>query len=186
MSASAAFHDMTNAYSPRLLSLTSAEATKQGWQLNTGVYVRRPSGPATRHGRDPCLRTLGADLVACLLCMRSSLARHMGIEVLGLSLVTTWAAGVLDQAIDHKEVMEIGRRVEAQFNLTRYRDRPQIAVLPASLPDPPCGRITNQCQRYRSSLGSAKPCASTCRLAVLRFSQSSNPHSSEPLRNQPT
>jgi purine-nucleoside phosphorylase len=42
-------------------------------------------------------------------------ARHMGIEVLGLSLVTNMAAGVLDEAINHEEVMETGLRVERQF-----------------------------------------------------------------------
>ncbi len=40
-------------------------------------------------------------------------ARHMGVEVLGLSVVTNMAAGVLDQPIDHEEVMETGLRAEA-------------------------------------------------------------------------
>ena len=51
-------------------------------------------------------------------------ARHMGLEVLGLSLVTNMAAGVVDRVIHHEEVMEIGRRVEAQF----------IALLKALIP----------------------------------------------------
>ena len=42
-------------------------------------------------------------------------ARHMGLEVLGLSLVTNMAAGVSAELLNHEEVMEIGRRVEAQF-----------------------------------------------------------------------
>jgi purine-nucleoside phosphorylase len=39
----------------------------------------------------------------------------MGIEVLGLSVVTNMAAGVLDQPINHEEVMDIGKRIAAQF-----------------------------------------------------------------------
>jgi purine-nucleoside phosphorylase len=43
-------------------------------------------------------------------------ARHMGMEVLGISLVTNMAAGVVDRELNHAEVMETGRRVEAQFS----------------------------------------------------------------------
>jgi purine-nucleoside phosphorylase len=42
-------------------------------------------------------------------------ARHMGIEVLGISCVTNMAAGILDQPINHQEVMETGARVQAQL-----------------------------------------------------------------------
>ena len=42
-------------------------------------------------------------------------ARHMGIEVLGISCVTNMAAGVLDQAINHQEVIETGARAQAQL-----------------------------------------------------------------------
>ena len=52
-------------------------------------------------------------------------ARHMGMEVLGISLVTNPAAGLSTERIDHHEVMEIGRRVEAQFT------RLVTALLPA-------------------------------------------------------
>jgi purine-nucleoside phosphorylase len=42
-------------------------------------------------------------------------ARHMGIEVLGISCITNMAAGVLDGPLDHREVMETARRVRGQF-----------------------------------------------------------------------
>jgi purine-nucleoside phosphorylase len=42
-------------------------------------------------------------------------ARHMGIEVLGISCVTNMAAGILEQPINHQEVMEAGARVQAQL-----------------------------------------------------------------------
>ena len=55
-------------------------------------------------------------------------ARHMGIEVLGLSLVTNMAAGVLDETINHEEVMETGRRAEQQFTGLLTAIIPQIAA----------------------------------------------------------
>ncbi len=42
-------------------------------------------------------------------------ARHMGIEVLGISCITNMAAGVLPQPLDHQEVMETAHRVRGQF-----------------------------------------------------------------------
>jgi purine-nucleoside phosphorylase len=56
-------------------------------------------------------------------------ARHMGVEVLGFSLVTNMAAGVVDKSIHHEEVMEIGRRVEVEFTALLKALVPQIASL---------------------------------------------------------
>jgi len=54
-------------------------------------------------------------------------ARHMGIEVLGLSVVTNMAAGVLDQPINHEEVMETGQHIAQQFTGLLTAIIPQIA-----------------------------------------------------------
>jgi len=109
------FFDMTTAYSPALRKLAAIEATKQGWSLDEGVYlgVLGPSYETPAEIR--AFRTLGADLVGMSTVHEVIVARHMGIEVLGLSVVTNMAAGVLDQPINHEEVMEIGRRIAQQF-----------------------------------------------------------------------
>ena len=60
-------------------------------------------------------RTLGATLVGMSTVHEVIVARHMGLEVLGLSLVTNSAAGVSDETIDHEDVMDIGRQVEGRF-----------------------------------------------------------------------
>jgi len=52
----------------------------------------------------------------------------MGLEVLGLSLVTNMAAGVLNQTLNHEEVMETGRHAEKQFTCLLTALIPQIAV----------------------------------------------------------
>ena len=115
------FFDMSTAYAPELRALAIAEAKRQGFTLTEGVYlaVLGPSFETPAEIR--AFRTLGADLVGMSTVHEVIVARHMGIQVLGLSLVTNMAAGVVAQGqqsaetIHHEEVMEIGRRVEQQF-----------------------------------------------------------------------
>jgi purine-nucleoside phosphorylase len=109
------FFDMSTAYAARFRKVAITEAAQQGFTLTEGVYlaVLGPSFETPAEIR--AFRTLGADLVGMSTVHEVIVARHMGIEVLGLSLVTNMAAGVLDEVIDHEEVMETGRRVEQQF-----------------------------------------------------------------------
>ncbi|MBS1814746.1 MAG: purine-nucleoside phosphorylase [Acidobacteria bacterium] len=125
------FHDMSAAYSPRLLKLAQEEAQRQTWTLNSGVYlaVLGPSYETPAEIR--AFRTLGADLVGMSTVHEVIVARHMGVEVLGLSVVTNMAAGVLDEPINHAEVMEIGKRVSQQFSSLLLALVPQITALPA-------------------------------------------------------
>ncbi len=114
-SAAPRFFDMSAAYSPRLRELAIAEAAAQGYALPEGVYlaVLGPSFETPAEIR--AFRTLGADLVGMSTVHEVIVARHMGLEVLGLSLVTNAAAGVSAEAIDHEEVMDVGRQVEGRF-----------------------------------------------------------------------
>jgi len=122
------FFDMSTAYSPRLRKLAIEEAALQGFTLLEGVYlaVLGPSYETAAEIR--AFRTLGADLVGMSTVHEVIVARHMGIEVLGISLVTNMAAGVLDEVINHEEVMETGKRVEKQFTDLLVSLVPQIAV----------------------------------------------------------
>jgi purine-nucleoside phosphorylase len=127
------FFDMSTAYSPALRQLAQAEAARQNIPLSQGVYlaVLGPSFETPAEIR--AFRTLGADLVGMSTVHEVIVARHMGIEVLGISLVTNMAAGVPSlgsetaDTIHHEEVMEIGRRVEGQFTSLLTALVPQIA-----------------------------------------------------------
>jgi purine-nucleoside phosphorylase len=122
------FFDMSTAYALKLRTLAIEEAARQEFLLTEGVYlaVLGPSfeTPAEIHA----FRTLGADLVGMSTVHEVIVARHMGLEVLGISLVTNMAAGVLNQAINHEEVMETGRHAEKQFTGLLTALIPQIAI----------------------------------------------------------
>jgi purine-nucleoside phosphorylase len=129
------FFDMSAAYSPRLRALAVKEATRQNFPLSEGVYlaVLGPSFETPAEIR--AFRTLGADLVGMSTVHEVIVARHMGLEVLGISLVTNMAAGVVAsgqqtaEAIYHEDVMEVGRRAEKQFTGLLTALIPRIAAL---------------------------------------------------------
>ena len=121
------FFDMSTAYTPRLRALAVQQADALGFNLTEGVYlaVLGPSFETPAEIR--AFRALGADLVGMSTVHEVIVARHMGLDVLGLSLVTNMAAGVIDQAIEHEDVLEIGRNAEAQFTSLLTALIPQIA-----------------------------------------------------------
>ena len=123
------FFDMSDAYSPPLRALAHAEAQKQGFDLPEGVYlaVLGPSFETPAEIR--AFRTLGADLVGMSTVHEVIVARHMGLDVLGISLVTNPAAGVTAALIDHHDVLEIGRRTEQRFSAL-------VTALIPQLPNP--------------------------------------------------
>ena len=126
------FFDMSTVYTPRLRALAVQQADALGFNLTEGVYlaVLGPSFETPAEIR--AFRSLGADLVGMSTVHEVIVARHMGLDVLGLSLVTNMAAGVIDQAIDHEDVLEIGRNAESQFTSLVTGLIPQIGNLVAS------------------------------------------------------
>jgi purine-nucleoside phosphorylase len=109
------FFDMTEAYSKRLRLLAQTAAARHGIALPEGVYLSL-SGPSFETPAEiRAFRSWGADLVGMSTVQEVIVARHMGIAVLGISCVTNMAAGILDQPINHLEVMETGARAQARL-----------------------------------------------------------------------
>ncbi len=109
------FPDMTTAYDKGYRGLARDEAKRLGIELGEGVYAAL-AGPSyetpaeIRH-----LRVIGADLVGMSTVSEVIAASHSGIKVLGISCVTNAAAGILDQPLDHNEVLATAERVKGQF-----------------------------------------------------------------------
>ena len=122
------FFDMTTAYSAGLRKLAHTEAEKQGIALTEGVYIAVLGPSYETPAEIRAFRTLGADMVGMSTVHEVIVARHMGLEVLGISLVTNLAAGVSGDVIHHEDVMDIGRRVEAQFTGLVAALVPQVAA----------------------------------------------------------
>ncbi len=77
-----------------------------------GVYAAVPGPSYETPAEIRYLRTIGADLVGMSTALEAIAANHMGMKVLGISCVTNLAAGITDQKLDHKEVLEVGQRVQ--------------------------------------------------------------------------
>ncbi len=109
------FPDMSAVYSPQLQELVIDEAKATGVEVRRGIYgaLSGPSyeTPAEIH----LLRALGADAVGMSTVPEAIVARHMGLEVLGISCITNLAAGISDEPINHEEVMATGDRVRDTF-----------------------------------------------------------------------
>ena len=109
------FPDMSTVYAPELQQLVVEEARAIGVEVRRGIYgaLSGPSyeTPAEIH----LLRNLGADAVGMSTVPEAIVARHMGLEVLGISCITNMAAGISDQPINHEEVMATGDRVRETF-----------------------------------------------------------------------
>jgi purine-nucleoside phosphorylase len=110
------FPDMTDVYSPRLRVKADEAAQAIGLRLGHGVYVALHGPSYETPAEIRFLRTIGADAVGMSTVPEAIAARHMGIEVLGISCITNAAAGVLPQPLDHNEVMAVAARVRGEFS----------------------------------------------------------------------
>lgn len=109
------FPDMSNAFDRSLRTLALSCAEEMRIDLKQGVYCWM-SGPCYETPAEiRMVRTLGADAVGMSTVPETIVAVHSGLRVLGVSCITNMAAGVLDQPINHEEVMETGRRVRGEF-----------------------------------------------------------------------
>jgi purine-nucleoside phosphorylase len=119
------FPDMTQAYWKPYREIALQAARSSGKTLHQGVYAGLLGPSYETPAEIRYLRTIGADLVGMSTIPEVIAACHMGVKVLAISCVTNMAAGILDQPINHEEVLETGERVKGDF----------VALLQAVLPE---------------------------------------------------
>ena len=101
------FPDMSAVYDPGLVELIEASGAASGIPLAKGVYLATPGPSFETPAEIRAFRSLGADLVGMSTVPEAILARHAGLKVLGLSIVTNRAAGLADQPLSHDETLSV-------------------------------------------------------------------------------
>jgi purine-nucleoside phosphorylase len=109
------FPDMTEVYSRRLRAVADEAARAVRVPVEHGVYIAVHGPSYETPAEIYAFRTLGADAVGMSTVPEAIVARHMGLEVLGISCISNMAAGILPHPLHHDEVLETTRRVRAQF-----------------------------------------------------------------------
>lgn len=109
------FPDMTDAYDPAYRAIAREEAARLGIPLKVGVYAALLGPSYETPAEIRMIRSFGAHAVGMSTVPETIVARHMGMRVLGISCITNSAAGVLNQPINHDEVLEVGRRAGTHF-----------------------------------------------------------------------
>jgi purine-nucleoside phosphorylase len=104
------FPDMSDAYDPALRVHAREAAVRLGIEVEEGVYGAWLGPQFETPAEIRFMRAVGADLAGMSTVQEVIAARHMGVRVLGISVVTNMAAGVLPEKIDHEAVLEVGAR----------------------------------------------------------------------------
>ncbi|MCP4710675.1 MAG: purine-nucleoside phosphorylase, partial [Planctomycetes bacterium] len=103
------FIDLTEAYYGKLRKTARETADNLGLVLHSGVYVAL-SGPAYETPAEiNALRNLGADMVGMSTVPETIMANKLGMNVLGLSIITNMAAGMSGKSLSHQEVLETSK-----------------------------------------------------------------------------
>ena len=109
------FPDMSNAYDRDLINIAKETANKEGISLKQGIYAFAQGPMFETPAEIRALRVLGADAVGMSTVPEVIVARHCGMKVLGISCITNMAAGVLEETLNHTEVIETADRAGKSF-----------------------------------------------------------------------
>jgi len=109
------FPDMTYVYDRGLRALALDAAASAGVPLQRGVYLATLGPSYETPAEIRAFQALGADAVGMSTVPEAIAARHMGAAVAGISCITNPAAGVVDEPLNHEDVMKTAARVRGQF-----------------------------------------------------------------------
>ena len=109
------FFSMLDAYDPDLRRLALDIAQREGIVVHEGVYLGLLGPSFETPAEIRAFRSWGADTVAMSVCEEVIAARHVGMRVLGISLVSNMACGIGDSSPNDKEVFEVAMRRVPDF-----------------------------------------------------------------------
>jgi len=109
------FPDLTTTYAPELQTLVIEEAKAMDLDMRRGVYASLTGPSYETPAEIHMVRTLGGDAVGMSTVPEAIVARHMDMQVIGISCITNLAAGVSNRPVDHSQVISTGERVREQF-----------------------------------------------------------------------
>ena len=123
------FTDMTDVYTPELQAKAHAAAARLGQTLREGVYFWF-HGPMFETPAEVRLaQALGGSMVGMSTVPEATAARHMGAQVLGISLCTNLAAGISDQPLSHTEVIKTAAAASERFSALFDELLPTLQIL---------------------------------------------------------
>ncbi|KGA95528.1 purine nucleoside phosphorylase [Alkalihalobacillus alcalophilus ATCC 27647 = CGMCC 1.3604] len=109
------FPDMSTAYCPQLREVAESVAGELGIKVQKGVYVANTGPIYETPAEVRMIRAIGGDAVGMSTVPEVIVARHAGLDVLGISCISNMAAGILPQPLSHDEVIETTERVKTDF-----------------------------------------------------------------------
>ncbi len=109
------FPDMSEVYDGDWIRLAKAAAKDTGIEIKEGVYAFMQGPMYETPAEIRALGILGADAVGMSTVPEVIAARHAGIRVMGISCITNMAAGILNQPLNHMEVINTAKDVEKKF-----------------------------------------------------------------------
>ncbi len=109
------FPDMTEVYDRELRDIVTECAAKEGIDLDTGVYAQLTGPSFETPAEIRLLKSLGADLVGMSTAVEAITARHLGMRVCGISLVSNYAAGITGEKLTSEEVNLAARKASEVF-----------------------------------------------------------------------
>lgn len=110
------FFDVSKMYTPELRILAKECAKQTNLTVHEGTYFFMPGPQFETPAEIKAIRVLGGDAVGMSTVTEALTAAHLGMQVLGFSVLTNMAAGILDQPITDEEVNEIGNMISSKFS----------------------------------------------------------------------
>jgi purine-nucleoside phosphorylase len=120
------FFDMTEAYSKRARALALEAAASEKIRLREGCYLGMLGPSYETPAEIRMMRGWGADAVGMSTVFETIAARHMGVEVLGISCLTNMASGMTGAQLNHDEVQETAKVASDRFTRLLFSLIPKL------------------------------------------------------------